>query len=50
MVIMGLEVYENTMHRFAVYKEIEVSEHQIETGNVIGAYAVLKEMRIKHGL
>lgn len=50
MVIMGMEVYENTMRQLAVYRDVEVSEHQIETGHVKDARTALAEMRKKHGL
>ena len=44
---MGMEVYENTMRRLAVYRDIEVSEWQIETGHVRDARIALTEMRKK---
>ena len=50
MVIMGMEVYENTMRQLAIYRDVEVSEQQIETGNVRDARTALAEMRKKHGL
>ncbi len=50
MVIMGMEVYENTMRQLAVYRDIEVSEWQIETGHVRDARIALAEMRKKYGL
>ena len=50
MVIMGMKVYENTMRRLAVYRDIEVSERQIETGHIKDARIALTEMRKKHGL
>ena len=50
MVIMGMEVYENTMRQLAVYRDIEVSERQIETGHIKDARIALTEMRKKHGL
>lgn len=50
MVIMGMEVYENTMRQFAVYRDVEVSEQQIETGQVKDARKALAEMRKKHDL
>ena len=34
MVIMSMEIYESVMQRFSMYKDIEVSEKQIETGQV----------------
>lgn len=50
MVIMGMEVYENTIRRFAVYRDVEVSEQQIETGNIRDARTALAEMRKKYDL
>lgn len=50
MVIMSMGVYENAMHRLAVYKDIEMSEQQIETGHVKDARTALAGMRKKHGL
>lgn len=50
MVIMGMEVYENTMRQLAVYRDIEVSENQIEIGHVKDARTVVANMRKKHGL
>lgn len=50
MVIMSMGVYESAMHRLAVYKDIEMSEQQIETGHVKDARTALAGMRKKHGL
>lgn len=50
MVIMSMEIYESVMQRFSMYKDIEVSEKQIETGQVQDARIVLREMRGKYGL
>ena len=50
MVIMSMEIYESVMQRFSMYKDIEVSEKQIETGQVQGARVGLREMRGKYGL
>lgn len=50
MVIMSMEVYENTMRRFAVYGDVEVSEQQIETGQVKDARTALAGMRKKYGI
>ena len=50
MVIMSMEIYESVMHRFSMYKDIEVSEKQIETGQVQDARIALREMRGKYGL
>ena len=50
MVIMSMEIYESVMQRFSMYKDIEVSERQIETGQVQDARIALREMRGKYGL
>ena len=50
MVIMSMEIYESVMQRFSIYKDIEVSEKQIETGQVQDARIALREMRGKYGL
>lgn len=50
LVIMGMEVYENTMRQLKVYRDIEVSERQIENGHVRDARIALAEMRKKHDL
>ena len=50
MVIMSMEIYESVMQRFSMYKDIEVSETQIETGQVQDARIALREMRGKYGL
>ncbi len=34
MVIMSIETYESAMHQLTVYKEVEMSEQQIENGKV----------------
>ena len=50
MVIMSMEIYENTMKKIAMYHDIEVSEQQIVNGKVKDARASLKEMRAKYGI
>ena len=50
MVIMSMEIYESVMQRFSMYNDIEVSEKQIETGQVQDARIALREMRGKYGL
>ena len=50
MVIMSMEIYESVMRRISMYKDIEVSEKQIETGQVQDARIALREMRGKYGL
>ena len=50
MVIMSMEIYEATMKKFAMYRDIELSEKQIESGKVKDAREALKETRAKYGL
>ena len=50
MVIMSMENYESTMKQIAMYKDIEISEKQIEEGKAKNARIALKEMRAKYDL
>ncbi len=50
MVIMSMEIYESTMRQFSMYRNIEVSEKQIEKGQVKDARTALAGMRAKYGL
>lgn len=50
MVIMSMEVYESTMKQLTMYKDIEISEKQIEAGQIKDARAALRETREKYGL
>ena len=50
MVIMSMEIYESTMKQIAMYRDIEISEEQIETGQVKNARTALRETRAKYGL
>ena len=50
MVIMSMENYESTMKQLAMYRDIEISERQIETRQVKDARKALGEMRAKYGL
>ena len=47
MVIMSMEVYELTMKQLTMYRDIEISEEQMATGQVKDARAALKETRKK---
>lgn len=47
MVIMSMETYESAIHRLSVYRDIELSEQQIESGQVKDARAALAGMRTK---
>ena len=50
MVIMSMEIYESTMRQIAMYKDIELSEKQVEAGKVKDARIALSETRLKYGL
>ena len=50
MVIMSMEIYENTMRQFATYRDIELSEQQIKNNQTKNAKAALREMREKYGI
>ena len=50
MVIMSMEIYESTMRQIAMYRDIELSEKQIEEGQVKDARTALRETRAKYGL
>lgn len=50
MVIMSMEIYESTMQQIAKYKDIEISEKQIENDQVKEAKTALEELRTKYGL
>ena len=50
LVIMSMEIYESAMRRFSVYKDVEVSERQLESGQIRDARTALAGMRAKYGL
>ena len=50
MVIMSMEIYENTMRQLAIYRDVELSEQQIKTGQIKDAKSALTTMREKSGL
>ena len=50
MVIMSMEIYESTMKQLTMYRDIEISEKQIEAGQVKDARTALRETRAKYGL
>ena len=39
---MSMEIYESTMRRLAMYRDIEISEKQIEAGQVKDARTALR--------
>ena len=50
MVIMSMEMYESAMKQLAMYRDIEISEKQIEAGQVKDARTALGGTRAKYGL
>ena len=50
MVIMSMETYESTMRQIDMYRNIEISEKQIEAGQVKDARTALREMKAKYGI
>ena len=50
MVIMSMDTYEETMKRLSIYKDIEISEKQIEKGQIKDARQALGELRTKYGI
>ena len=50
MVIMSMETYESTMQRLSVYKDIELSEKQVQNGQVKEARSALAGIRTKYGI
>ncbi len=50
MVIMSMEVYEDTMRQISIYRDIEISEKQFEKKQTKDARLALKEMRTKYGI
>ena len=50
MVIMSMETYEKKMRKYLKYKDIEVSEKEIEEGKVKEAKSAVQGMRAKYGI
>lgn len=50
MVIMSIESFENTMKQLRIYREIEISEMQIDKKQVSDARESLVSMRKRYGL
>lgn len=50
MVIMSMDIYEQTMKRLNIYKELEISEKQIEEGKVKDAEEALTSLKEKYDL
>lgn len=45
MVIMSMEIYENTMHQITMYQDINISEQQIKNNQTKDARSALTERR-----
>ncbi len=50
MVIMSMEIYESVMRQIAIYRDIELSERQIENQQIKDARKALAGMREKYGI
>lgn len=50
MVIMSMEVFEESRRQWSMYKDIELSEEQIKNGKTKDAKKALKSVRDKYGL
>lgn len=50
MVIMSMEIYESAMRQIAIYRDIELSELQIESRQIKDARSALAGTREKYGI
>ena len=50
MVLMSIETYEENLNRNRIYRELEISERQVEAGKVMDAQESLAKLRDKYGL
>ena len=50
MVIMSVEVYESTMKRINMYRELELSERQIEKGKIKDARQSFGNLKEKYAI
>jgi PHD/YefM family antitoxin component YafN of YafNO toxin-antitoxin module len=50
MVIMSMDIYEKSMRQLNVYRELEISERQIQEGKTLDARTSLASMRERYGL
>lgn len=50
MVIMSMETYEKNMRKYLKYKDLEISEKEVEEGKVKEAKSALQGMRAKYGV
>jgi prevent-host-death family protein len=48
MVIMSVEMYESTMKRLNIYRELELSEREIDLGRIKDARQSLGKLREKY--
>ena len=50
MVIMSMDIYEQTLKRLNMYRELELSERQIREGKVKDSESSLISLKDKYGL
>jgi PHD/YefM family antitoxin component YafN of YafNO toxin-antitoxin module len=50
MVIMSMDIYENSIRQLNIYRELELSERQIQEGKTLDARSSLSSMRERYGL
>ena len=50
MVLMSIELYEETQKKIKMYSDIEMSERQIKQGKVKDAKKALSDIKEKYGL
>ncbi len=50
MVIMSMEIYEDTMRQISMYRDLEISATQKAEGKVKSARKSLEGMKVKYGL
>lgn len=50
MVLMSMELFEDKMHKEHIYRELEISERNIEEGNVYEPELAIGKLRDKYGL
>lgn len=50
MVIMSMEIYEQTMKQLEMYRDLQISEQQIASGKTMNARTALDNMRSKYGI
>lgn len=50
MVLMSMEIYEETMKREFIYRKLDISEKQIDQGKTKDAYKALNSLKEKYEL